>query len=83
LGHGQCASRCDASHHVEKLTEITLTNSSLECRCGGTTKPAGNFKRITNGPSFAGLPSRMAAWAPDGRDGGAGPHLTPSAGTTV
>src|SRR5262245_49444214 len=46
-------------------------------------KPAGNFRRITNGPSFAGLPRRTAAWAPGGSDGGAGPHATASPETTV
>src|SRR5262245_23604318 len=62
---------------------ITVTNSSFECLWGGTTKPAGNFRRSTNGPSLPGLPRRTAASAPGGRDGGAGPHLTASAATTV
>src|SRR5262245_20239351 len=62
---------------------MTVTNSSLECRCGGIANPAGNLRRSTKGPSLAGLPSRTAACAPGGREGGAGPHWTASPDTTV
>src|SRR5262245_55250572 len=68
---------------IAKRPEITVTNSSLEWRCGGTMKPAGNLRRSTNGPSLAGLPNRTAACAPGGREGGAGPQVTASADTTV
>src|SRR5690606_25715707 len=44
---------------------------------------AGSLSRSTNGPSLAGLPRRTAACAPAGRDGGAAPHWTVSAATTV
>src|SRR5262245_5562454 len=83
-GSGFAAARSTFSPApTANLPEITVTNSSLEWRCGGTVKPLGNLRRSTNGPSLAGLPSRTAAWAPLGSDGGAGPQLTASPATTV
>ena len=66
-----------------KRPPMTVRNSSFECRWGGTTNPSGNFRRITNGPSLAGLPSSTASFAPGGSDAGPGPQLTMSAGTAV
>src|SRR5688572_6730842 len=83
-GTGLSAARSSFSPElIATRPAMTVTNSSFECRCGGMTKPAGNFRRSTNGPSLPGLPSSGAACAPGGSDGGAAPHLTSSAEITV
>src|SRR5438874_2665439 len=65
------------------VPEITVIPSAVGCVCGATFQPAGVFSRIVNGPGFAGSPSRRAACAPAGNDGGAGPHFKSAAAYTV
>ena len=57
------------------VPESTVTFSSAGWECAGILYPEGNFSRMTNGPSFPGLPARTATCAPFGSAGGAATHL--------
>src|SRR5947207_14657339 len=55
--------------------EITVIPSAVGWVCAGILNPAGVLRRIVNGPSLPGSPSRTAILAPAGNDGGASLHF--------
>src|SRR5438067_1545487 len=59
--------------------EITVIPSAVGLVCAGILNPAGVLRRIVNGPSLPGSPSRTAILAPAGNDGGASLHFKSAA----